>query len=234
VLTRSAKNPAERHRQRSCSGDGLTCGPSFLHRPAPSAKLYAEDTAADPSNQRHRSRGHQHYPLLVAAQGHPDDVVDVITAELERLIVIYLLAACGESTGWRSSITPHSQMLIPACKPSHFSATAAAKFRITHDPPGYQDFVVSDGVKEVDSDRGLLDYAPTVHNTFIVGTGDLPTVCPEARRVGRIEVVSRAANRYACKPPEVDQFLEVTIDSDNGILLAATSKPSAIYATAST
>lgn len=35
----------------------------------------------------------QHYPLLMAAQGHSDDVVDVLTEALERLIVIYLLAS---------------------------------------------------------------------------------------------------------------------------------------------
>jgi hypothetical protein len=34
----------------------------------------------------------QHYPLLMAAQGHPDDVVDALTASLERLTVIFLLA----------------------------------------------------------------------------------------------------------------------------------------------
>jgi len=34
----------------------------------------------------------QHYPLLMAGQGHPDETVDVLTEALERLIVIFLLA----------------------------------------------------------------------------------------------------------------------------------------------
>lgn len=137
----------------------------------------------------------------------------------------------GESRGWR--VIYHAT--FPGADPSVQTVTVLSdrgrKFRVTFDPPGYQDFVVSDGVKEVDSDQGLLDYAPTVHNTFVVGTGDLPEVCPEARRVGRTEVVGRQADRYACKPPEVDQFAEVTIDSDNGILLAAKSETSTIAAT---
>lgn len=35
----------------------------------------------------------QHYPLLMAAQEHPDAVADVLTDALERLIVVYMLAA---------------------------------------------------------------------------------------------------------------------------------------------
>lgn len=34
----------------------------------------------------------QHFPLLMAAQNHPDEVVDVLVKGLERLIVIYMLA----------------------------------------------------------------------------------------------------------------------------------------------
>jgi hypothetical protein len=132
--------------------------------------------------------------------------------------------------GWRVIYHATFTDADPSAQTITFLSDRGRKFRVTFDPPGCQDFVASHGVKEVDSDQGLLVYTPTVHNAFVVGTGDLPSVCPEARRVGRTEVVGRAANRYACKPSEVDQFSEVTIDSDSGILLAAKSETSAIDA----
>jgi len=137
----------------------------------------------------------------------------------------------GESRGWRVIYHATYTDADPSVQTVTFLSDRGRKFRVTFDPPGYQDFVVSDGVKEVDSDQGLLDYAPTVHNTFVIGTADLPTACPEARRVDRTQVAGRAADRYECTPPEVDQLSEVTIDSDNGILLAAKSQTFTIAAT---
>jgi hypothetical protein len=105
------------------------------------------------------------------------------------------------------------------------------KFRVTYDPPGYQDFAVSDGVKEVDSIQGELEYAPTIHPSFHVGTEGLPQVCAEPNRAGRVTVLGRTADRYTCKPPSPDELSEVTIDSDSGTLLAAKSETSTIAAT---
>jgi hypothetical protein len=92
-----------------------------------------------------------------------------------------------------------------------------------------QEFAVSDGVKEVDSAQGLLEYGTTP--SFRIGTEDLPQLCPEPTRASRTNVVGRAADRYTCTPAGGDQFSEVTLDSDNGLLLAAKSEIVTIAAT---
>jgi hypothetical protein len=107
------------------------------------------------------------------------------------------------------------------------------KFRVTFSPPGYEDFIVSDGVKEVDSIQGELEYAPTdqARPFFRVRTVDLPKVCPAAKRVGRTAVLGRAADRYTCTPASSDGDTELTIDSGSGLLLAAKTATSTVAVT---
>ena len=124
------------------------------------------------------------------------------------------LAGQAHRPGCVRSITPHLlKVLIQARKPLRFSATAAASFRITYDPPVPQEFTVSDGVKEVDSAEGLLEYGTTP--SFRVGAEDLPQLCPQPTRASRTTVLGRAADRYTCKPAGGEQFSEVTLDSGN-------------------
>jgi len=107
------------------------------------------------------------------------------------------------------------------------------KFRVTFSPPGYEDFIVSDGVKEVDSIQGELEYAPTDQGRvlFRVRTVDLPKLCPAAKRVGRTAVLGRAADRYTCAPASSDDDSELTIDSGSGLLLAAKAATSTLVVT---
>jgi hypothetical protein len=105
------------------------------------------------------------------------------------------------------------------------------KFRVTFAPPGYADFLVSDGVREVDSIQGELEYATSPKDTFIVGTRGLTKACPGAKRTGPAQVAGRTGVRYVCKPGSVDEFSEMTIDSGTGILLAAKAETSTIAAT---
>src|SRR6266542_561371 len=108
-----------------------------------------------------------------------------------------------------------------------------SKFRVTFSPPGYEDFIVSDGVKEVDSIQGELEYAPMdqVHVFFRVRTVDLPKLCPAAKRAGRTAVLGRAADRYTCTPASSDDASELTIDSGSGLLLATKTATSTLAVT---
>jgi hypothetical protein len=138
----------------------------------------------------------------------------------------------GEATGLRAIYhATFAEGIDPSAQTITFLSDGGGKFRITYDPPAPQEFAVSDGVKEVDSAQGLLEYGTMVHPSFRFGAEDLPQLCPEPTRAGRTTVLGRAADRYACKPAEGDQFSEVTLDSGNGLLLAAKSEISTIAAT---
>ena len=137
----------------------------------------------------------------------------------------------AESTGWRVSYHATFTDSDPSAQTITLLSDGSRKFRVTFDPPGNEDFAVSDGVKEVDSIQGQLEYAPTIQLTFRVGTEDLVKVCPEAKRVGRATVLGRAADRYTCKPASPDESSEITIDSGSGILLAEKAETSTIAAT---
>jgi hypothetical protein len=137
----------------------------------------------------------------------------------------------AESTGIRVIYHATFTDSDPSVQTITLLSDGGRKFRVTFDPPGYQDFAVSDGVKEVDSIDGRLEYAPTIIPAFRVSTEDLPKVCPEAQRIGRTTVLGRAADRYTCKPASPDEYSEITIDNDTGIALAAKSETSTIAAT---
>jgi hypothetical protein len=119
----------------------------------------------------------------------------------------------------------------PSAQTITFLGGAGGKFRVTYDPPGYQDFAVSDGVQEVDSVQGELTYGPINRPPFRFGPEDLPQFCAEANRVGRTTVLARTADRYTCKAPGPDELSEITIDSGSGILLSSKSETSTIAAT---
>ena len=107
------------------------------------------------------------------------------------------------------------------------------KFRITFTPPGYEDFVVSDGVREVDSIQGELEYASSMNQTesFRIHAADLPRLCLSAKRTGSIVVLGHAADHYTCKPASSDGNSELTIETGSGLLLAARAGGATIAAT---
>jgi len=137
----------------------------------------------------------------------------------------------GKSAGLKVTYHATYEDADPSAQTITLLSDGGRKFRVTFDPPGYEDYVVSDGVKEVDSIQGQLEYAPTIQPAFRVGTEDLAKVCPEAKRVGRTTVLGRAADRYTCKPASPDESSEITIDSGSGILLAERAETSTIAAT---
>jgi hypothetical protein len=137
----------------------------------------------------------------------------------------------GGSTGWRVIYHATYVDADPSVQTITLLSDGDRKFRVTFAPPGYADFAVSDGVKEVESIQGLLEYAPTVDNTFIVAAGDLPKVCPKAKPVGSAAALGHTGVRYVCDPVNIDESSEVTVDGGNGILLAAKSETSTITVT---
>jgi len=161
-------------------------------------------------------------------------------------LVLFVVAACsssqngslesGESTGVRVVYHATYTDADPSEQTITFLSDGGRRFRVTFDPPGYEDFIVSDGVKTVESIEGTPEYISGDQtgigwqDFFRVRAGDLQRVCPGAKLVGQTTVLGRAADRYTCDPAD-DESAEITIDSDSGILLDVKSDSLTIVAT---
>lgn len=102
------------------------------------------------------------------------------------------------------------------------------KVRITWNPHVYDDWVVSDGARAVESqDHGSLVYLTRDEVSQVlpfVTPAQLPMVCPGAVRVGSPTILGRQAIRYTCeKGGQQISFAEITMDSKSGLLLATVS-----------
>jgi hypothetical protein len=100
----------------------------------------------------------------------------------------------------------------------------ARKFRVTWTPTRYLEWVVSDGLRGVQSSQhGHLDYltpAEVAQDQPIVTSSDLPTICPGAKPIGRKTILSRTGIRYLCQDTATGLTLELTLESDTGLILS--------------
>lgn len=185
-------------------------------------------------------------------------------AVLVSTLGLIAIAACSSSqSGQHAAVRPvqSSGSLTPSSEPSRLGplkvvyhvktvnadppeqtmtlfSDGGSKFRMTWSPPGYEEWVVSDGIRAVESqDHGQLNYYTEEELTKrslgpFLTAADLAKTCTAVSRLGSATILGRSADRYGCQDNNGEGLpTEITLDSKTGLLLRSTSDAATLTVT---